>query len=148
MDELEVGIFCTEPTGEETPSPNSVAGHTNIVTDIEHRAATHVVPVVLDLTFGFRARFLRDAPDAVFRITHPPFRGSGATDQWFVKDILAGGAQTGLYAFDEPHEMVVGLWRFEIVQDGRTLLSASFRAVPPELAPEFTDLCRGTPLLG
>ena len=145
--DLEVGIFCTEETGERTPAPGSVAGHSNTVANIEHRAETFVVPVVPELTFGFRARFLQDAPEAVFRITHPPFRGSGATEQWFLKGMVADGVETGLYAFDEPYEMVTGLWRMEVVDGDRTLFAASFRTVPAELAPDLAGLCAGEPAI-
>lgn len=148
VEDLEIGIFCTEDTGDQVPAPGSVAGHTNIVAGIEHRAATQVVPVVPDLTFGFRGRFVEAAPDAVFRITHPPFRGSGATEQFFLKDIGAGGVETGLYAFDEPYEEVVGVWRMEVLDGDRTLLSATFRVVPSEQAPDLVGLCGGQPQIG
>ena len=147
VEDLEVGIFCTEDTGKQTPAPRSVAGHSNTVVNVEHRAETLVVPIAPDLTFGFRARFLGDAPGATFRITHPPFRGTGATEQLYDKRIVAGGEQTGLYAFDEPYEMVAGLWRMEVLSGDRLLLAVSFRIVPATLAPDLTGLCAGEPAI-
>ena len=145
---VEVGVFCTQETGEQLAAPGSVAGHSNVVGEIELRARTAVVPVSPDLTFGFRALVLRDAPDAVMRITHPPFRGLGATEQWFVKQLWADEVEHGLYTFDESYEMVEGTWRFELVEGERTLLSVTVEAVPAREAPHLVGLCQGPPLLG
>jgi hypothetical protein len=145
---VQVGIFCTEDTGERAPAPGSVAGHMNLVGEIELRAETLVVPVSPALTFGFRAQVLRDVPDAVMRITHPPFRGRGATEQWFAERLAAGVVDHGLYTFDNGYEMVEGPWRFEISEGGRTLLSVALRMVPPSQAPQFVGLCQGPPLMG
>ena len=145
---VEVGVFCTEDTGERIEAPGSVAGHSNIVREIELRAETLVVPVSPDLTFGFRALVLEEAPGAVLRIGHPPFRGNGATEQWFAKDIRANDVAHALYTFDRSYEMVEGPWRFEILDGERTLLSVAVRVVPAAEAPHLVGLCLGPPLLG
>ena len=145
---VEVGVFCTEETGERMAAPGSVAGHSNVVGEIELRARTMVVPVSPDLTFGFRALALRDAPGAVMRITHPPFRGLGATEQWFAKALRTDVVEHALYTFDEGYEMVEGPWRFELVEGERVLLAVTVRAVPAREAPHLVGLCRGPPLLG
>ena len=143
-----VGVFCTQDTGRQSPAPGSVAGHSNIVDGIEMRAATPVVPVAQDLTFGFRAEIREDVPDATMRIVHPPFRDSGATEQWFDKALLAGEDAHGLYSFDEDYEMVVGLWRFELWEGERVLATFEVRTVPASLAPHLVGLCAGEALLG
>lgn len=142
---VEAGVFCTETTGERLEAPGSVAGHSNLVSDIELRAQTLVVPVSPDLTFGFRAPVREDAPDAVLRISHPPFRGNGATGQWFAKELRAGEATHALYSFDEAYEMVEGLWRLEIVAGARRLVQVTILAVPAEAAPHLVGLCDGLP---
>ena len=145
---VRVGVFCTQDTGERRDAPGSVAGHSNIVRDIVLRAETLVVPVSPDLTFGYEALFLRDAPGAEMRITHPPFPGFGATEQRFEGGVAADALDHGLYTFDNGYEMVEGLWRFEVIEGERTLLSVELRAVPAAQAPQFVGLCQGPPLLG
>ena len=144
---VEAGVFCTEETGERRESPGSVAGFSNIVSEIALRAPSAVVPVSPDLTFGFRAVVLRDAPDAVLRITHPPFRGLGATRQWFVRPVEADDVVHALYAFDGTHEMVEGLWRFELHDGERVLVGVTLQAVPAAAAPHLVGLCEGLPQL-
>lgn len=145
---VQAGVFCTEETGERRDAPGSVAGHSNIVREIALRAETQVVPVSPDLTFGFRALALRDAPNAVMRITHPPFHGGGASEQWFAHRVSADALDHGLYTFDNGYEMVEGTWRFEIVDGGEVLLSVELLTVPAERAPHLVGLCQGPPLTG
>ena len=147
MGAVEAGVFCTEETGERLDAPGSVAGYSNVVDAIELRARSAVVPVAPDLTFGFRALARRDAPEAVMRITHPPFRGLGTTEQWFVKPVRADGVIHALYAFDGTHEMVEGPWSFELSEGGRTLLRVTLQAVPAAAAPHLVGLCAGPPRL-
>ena len=148
LEAVEVGIFCTEETGERRAAPGSVSGHSNVVSGIELRARTTVVPISPDLTFGFEALAVEDAPGAIMRITHPPFRGIGATEQWFNLAVLDGGVVHGLYSFDEDREMVEGPWRFEVADGDRVLLSVVLRTVAASEAPQLMGLCAGPPVIG
>lgn len=145
LTEVEAGVFCTEETGERLPAPGSVAGHSNLVAGIELRARSLVVPAEPGLSFGFQGIAVADVPVAQMRIVHPPFRGSGATEQWFDRSIDAGDVEFGIYAFDEAYELVPGLWRFELTDGSRTLASIELRVVPQEMAPHLVGLCEGDP---
>ena len=142
---VEAGIFCTERTGERVDAPGTVSGFVELVDETELRARTLTVPASPDLSFGYRAEILADEPDAVQILRHPPFRGIGATEQRTAAALRRGEDRHALYTFDHAYEMVEGPWSFEVVQDGRTLLSVVFEVVAAAEAPHLVGLCAGPP---
>ena len=142
---VEAGVYCTVDTGEQREAPGTVAGHINLVRDVELRASTFVVPVAEGLTFGFRVQAAEPLGELTSIIHHPPFRGLGVTEQVTDETVNDDGGWMGLYTFDRSYEMVSGSWVFETRRNGETVLRVTFEAVPPAEAPQFVGLCSGPP---
>ena len=153
---IEVGIFCSEDTGERTEAPGTVSGFVDTVRNVQFKVSTTVVPVAPGFSFGYRATLDPGAfPDAgadgsatvLLTTRHPPFRGNGVTTQIRTSTVFAGGAPATLYSFDYDYEMVPGRWSFEMEREGRTLVRVTFDAVPASLAPDLVGLCSGQPMV-
>lgn len=145
--DAQAGIFCSTKTDRRDPAPGTVSGYIDIVEDMELRARTTVVPIVQGLTFGVSYTGARDVGDVTSVIRHPPFRGLGRTEQTTERTVLEGVTTIALYTFDHGYEMVAGPWSIEVVEGGRTVLTASFEAVAPTSAPDLVGLCAGEPAL-
>ena len=102
-----------------------------------------LVPALMGMGFGVRARAADGVSiiGATFRVTHPPFGGSGTTEQTWSASYTDGSHSTHLYRFDYPHEAVTGTWVMEASHEGRVLYRIPFTVVPPEAYPGSDDLC-------
>lgn len=149
---FEAGVVCAIETGLEREAPNTVAGSTHVITAPPPFISTdRVVPAVLGFGFGVRAGLKGDLTQngVVVRVTHPPFAGTGATEQSFVTRI---GPETDpgvtFYQFDHGYELVTGDWTIKGSMGAVTLFETTFTVVPPDALPELAGACGYQDLLG
>lgn len=118
----------------------------NVVSNICHVATTTMIPMKPHLTFGFRYRVSGTEPDGdrLVRLTKvvsfpdevtPP----GATRPLRTyKEVFA--APIGIvgyigYGFDEPWELMRGIWTFQLFRGGRLLAEQNFTVIEDPNAP-------------
>ena len=102
-----------------------------------------VVPALMGLGFGVRGRAADglDISGATFTVVHPPFPGSGTTEQSWRANYTDNALSTHLYRFDFPHEAQTGTWVMEATFEGELLYRVPFTVVPPEAYPGAKEMC-------
>jgi len=105
------------------------------------------------LGIGFGAKSGISGPvalnDVVMTVTHPPFAGSGATQQSFVTLIRTeGNPGITFYQFDHAYELALGEWTMTAEHNGEVLYQTVFTVVPPSALPELAGVCGYIDLLG
>lgn len=141
----EAGVLCAQEGGTVRDAPGTVAGTTHVVEDAPPFVSEgRFVPAVIGIGFGVRAGlagpFSQDG--VVMSVTHPPFAGSGATEQSFVTNI---GAQDSpgitFYQFDYGYELALGDWTMSASYGGVTFYETTFTVVPPQALPQLAGVC-------
>jgi len=102
------------------------------------------VPAVLGIGFGVRAGIAGPVgiDNVIMQVTHPPFTGTGATQQSFATSI--GAEETPgvtFYQFDYGYELALGEWIMTAVSGEEVLYEVTFNVVPPSALPELADVC-------
>ncbi|WP_422827148.1 DUF3859 domain-containing protein [Thalassococcus sp. BH17M4-6] len=146
---LTQGIFCEVESSDSVAAPGTVAGKIDLYDYVpEFQWIGGRVPAVMGLSFGLRSVTVSDQPlqGVVISLTHPPFRGSGATQQSYVTSLGGPGPSINAYTFDLPEELVTGTWTFTANHNGREVYRASFEVVPPQAEPEIANSCGGAPM--
>lgn len=142
---FEAGVICAPETVETREAPDTVSGTTNVITELPPFVSRgRVVPAVIGIGFGARSGMasVLGQDGVVMEVTHPPFAGSGATQQSFVTSI---GSQTDpsitFYQFDYPYELALGDWTMTARLGDEVLYQTTFTVVPPQLLPELAGAC-------
>lgn len=149
---FEAGVLCAQDGGTVRDAPDTVAGTTHVVTDAPPFVSTgRAVPAVTGIGFGVRSgligTFAQDG--VVMSITHPPFAGSGTTEQSFITQIGPKGSPgITFYQFDYGYELALGDWTMTATTGGIVLYEVTFTVVPPSALPELADVCGYQDLLG
>ncbi|SLN29186.1 DUF3859 domain-containing protein [Pseudooctadecabacter jejudonensis] len=142
---FEAGVLCAQDEGTSRAAPDTVAGTTHVVTRApEFISDGRLVPAVIGVGFGVRSG-LRDGmmQDGVtMTVTHPPFAGSGATQQSF-QTRIGSDTDPGItfYQFDYDYELALGDWTMTASLGAVTLYEVTFTVVPPETLPNLADAC-------
>jgi len=149
---FEAGILCAPDSVGTREAPGTVAGTTHIVEETPPFVDEgRMVPAVLGVGFGVRAGFDSSfgEEDILIRVTHPPFAGTGATEQSFFTYIggLNDPAIT-FYQFDYDYELALGTWTFEALSGDDLIYRTVWTVVPPNTLPELAGICGYMELLG
>ena len=141
----EAGVVCAQDTGVSREAPNTVAGTTHVVEDAPPFVSEgRLVPAVIGIGFGVRSGLdgFAGQEGVLMTITHPPFAGSGATEQSFVSTI-GSRDDPGItfYQFDYGYELALGDWTMKASVGGVTLYETTFTVVSPRNLPELADVC-------
>lgn len=147
----ESGVLCAPETVVTRDAPDTVAGTTHVVEEAPPFVSSgRLVPAVIGIGFGVRAGLASDlgAEGVLMSVTHPPFSGSGVTEQSFVTYV---GTRTDpgitFYQFDYGYELALGDWTMKATLNGVTLYEATFTVVPPAALPELAGVCGYSNLL-
>ena len=142
---FEAGVLCAEDSTVARDAPDTVAGTTHVVDEAPPFINNgRIVPAVIGVGFGIKSSVLTEQGlDTVrIRVTHPPFAGSGATEQSFMTTIGAQNAPSiTFYQFDYAYELALGDWTMTASTGGVTLYEQTFTVVAPTLLPELSGLC-------
>ncbi|KIQ70606.1 DUF3859 domain-containing protein [Wenxinia marina] len=128
--EMQAGVIC----------PN-LAGPVSFV------AYTQVVPAVLGMGFGVRARAARPEghPDVVAYVGHPPFAANGPGDgtQTMIYDAaISGQGPSGFFfQFETEEELVPGDWWIAVVDGTELLYRVDFRVVAASEGDRLVEVC-------
>lgn len=131
--EWQAGVVC----------PGEFGRGRDAADDLALIAQTQVVPAVLGIGFGIRARVA--APDGLggvtVTVTHPPFAGSGTTQQTY-SAALSGTVLSGFfYRLEDPEEVAPGAWRIVARQGDILLYDIDFRLVVPRPGDGLLRAC-------
>ena len=110
----------------------------NQVSNICHVSTTTMIPMKPTLTFGFRYRVWGPSTDGIERLTKvvtfptevtPP--GAPKPLKSYAEVFSARISMVGYigYGFDEPWELMRGIWTFQLFQRGRLLAEQNFTIV-------------------
>ena len=149
---FEAGVLCAQDGGLVRDAPGTVAGTTHVVVDTPPFVSTgRMVPAVIGIGFGVRSglagSFEHDG--VVMSVTHPPFAGSGTTEQTFTTRVGSQDAPgITFYQFDYGYELALGEWTMTATASGITLYEATFTVVPPSALPELASVCGYQDLIG
>lgn len=147
---FEAGILCAPEAIGEREAPGTVSGTTHMIDQAPPFFSDgRVVPAVLGVGFGVRTGLdTASRTNAIMTVTHPPFAGSGRTEQSFVT--LVGTTDTPgitFYQFDEGYELALGEWTLTATTGLLTLYEVTFTVVDPALVPELANACGNLDLL-
>ena len=144
------GVICEVAISDTMAAPETESGVVNVIDGWQgFDVTTTRVPLQRGISFGLRVNVAKDAPALVGRavVRHPPLGDAGVTMQSWSVALEPGGAAASIYTFELPHELVAGLWTFEIVAKGQVLASQSFDVVPVDQAQDVARVCAApTPL--
>lgn len=149
---FESGVLCASDTGVTREALDTVAGTTHVIDEAPPFVSNaHIVPAVIGIGFGVKSGL--DTPaaldDVLIAVTHPPFAGSGTTQQSYLSHI---GPDTdpsiNFYQFDYGYELALGEWTMSASFDGYTLWETSFVVVAPADLPELAGVCGYQDLIG
>lgn len=144
LTDIEVGIWCRVPVEAMKPAPETTAGE---ISDLQYEPEIQwrqtEVPAVTGLSFGFKARAVDQAIEAMVRVTHPPFAGSDRTQEIWSANFSPLGLATNSYTIDFDFEAVQGDWLIEVIsaENGDVLLSQPFTLVPASQLPAIAGSC-------
>lgn len=141
--DLVQGLFCAPPDAGRREAPGTLSGWVHVPdAPVQMVAEGDVAPAVLGMGFG--VRFLRQGLDAPvhFVVTHPPMGATGATQQTWDSQSLAGLEDAVFFQFDVTEELVTGAWSFQALVGGTEVFYAPFQVVDPAQAPELVALCQ------
>lgn len=151
IDSFEAGVVCAQDGGTVRDAPGTVAGTTHVVEQAPPFVSNgRRVPAVLGIGFGVKSSVPLPSglEDVTMTVTHPPFKGSGATEQSFVTRIGGEGIPgITFYQFDYDYELALGEWTMSAFANGVTLYHATFTVVPPAALPELASVCGYSDLL-
>lgn len=142
--ELIFGAYCAEEPVRTEEAPGTVAGVVNIVPRLpDIRFVQQVVPAAIDIGFGVLVRGQPGPPltPVTVTITHPPFRGTGRTEQTWETSL--DGDALGLigFSFDTDEELVLGDWRITVTKGETMIFDVPFEIVPPGAARAVVSTC-------
>ncbi|SIO33276.1 DUF3859 domain-containing protein [Vannielia litorea] len=144
MAEVSYGLNCAVEIVGSLDAPGTERGRVDVFdTPPELSPLGQVVPALLGLGFGVRARAADGVSisGAIFHVIHPPFDGTGTTEQSWQASYTDKALSTHLYRFDFPYEAMTGTWVMEAVHEGELLYRIPFTVVPPEAYPGARELC-------
>ncbi len=128
-------------------APAAAGGKTNQLADVALMSEPPADPARVGIGFGVRFRSAGEPRGgqatlrSVWKIPAPGIRNptNGVTYRELVAEFTTavGGVHWRGYAFDEPWEVVPGVWTIEIWQGDRKLLEHSF-TIGPQAAPPAT----------
>lgn len=110
----------------------------NQVSNICHVSTTTMIPMKSNLTFGFRYRVWGPSADGIERLTKvvifpaevtPPGAPKPLKSYTEVFSARIGAVGYIGYGFDEPWELMRGIWTFQLFQRGRLLAEQNFTIV-------------------
>lgn len=110
----------------------------NQVSNICHVSTTTMIPMKPTLTFGFRYRVWGPSTDGIERLTKVVIFPAEVTPPGAPKPLKSYAevfsARIGVvgyigYGFDEPWELMRGIWTFQLFQRGRLLAEQNFTIV-------------------
>ena len=138
---LEAGVLCAQDGGVAREAPGTVSGTILSVESAPDFISTgRTVPAVIGVGFGVRSGVAGDlgVEGVTMTVTHPPFAGTGTTEQSFTTYVgteLAPGIT--FYQFDYGYELALGEW----TMTATVLYELDFVVVPPTALPELADIC-------
>ncbi len=142
---FEYGLVCDTNVVGSAKAPDTDIGEINIISGtIEFSTSGTLVPAIPGLSFGVKTRAVGDInlEGVTFRVTHPPFIGTGTTEQSWQGFIEANRLSAQLYSFDFPSELVTGTWTLAAYQGDIMLYRISFDVIAPKDAPTYLkELC-------
>ena len=142
--EVSYGLNCAVEITGSVEAPGTERGQVDVFdTPPELSPLGQLVPAMLGMGFGVRARAADgiSITGATFRVFHPPFPGSGTTEQNWRASYNDAALSTHLYRFDFPHEAQTGTWVMEATFEGELLYRIPFTVVPTEAYPGAKELC-------
>jgi hypothetical protein len=132
---VEYGLY-TADVDSAVAAPGTPMGSSTVLTDVKHAATTRTIPAQLGVRFGFRFTVL-GAPTGVtlpFRmvtifpypglVAHPGARPQARSE--YDKPVTIGATSYRDYSFDQPWELVPGVWTFQIWHQGHKLAEQKF----------------------
>jgi hypothetical protein len=132
---LQSGIFQADET-KKMAAPGTAAGAVSDLGNIRHVRTTGSVPGQIGVRFGYRYRVIGRPNGAnvalrfVTLIPSPGIRnpktGNTVVRGEYSREKTIGGESYRDYGFDDPWEIVPGVWTLEIWQGDRKLVSQSF----------------------
>ena len=139
VDRVEIvdkGFYVAQRTGKTTDAPGSVLGRDNIVTKVRFLRRTPQDSARVGVSFGVRFRTIGHPQNArvglrsVWKIPAPGIKNpkSGNVYRQSVVNFTTtmGTAHLRGYSFEQPWEVVPGVWTLQIWQGDRKLLERSF----------------------
>lgn len=136
---LDAGIYENRIEGR-VPADRTATGNLLMVSGDRLVTATDTICARLGMTFGFEYRIVGlplGAPatlDYVTRFPAPGVVNSGGQrfeKNEFTQSVYIGLSSVRSYTFEEPWEMVPGIWVFEFHHQGRKLGEKSFTVLAP-----------------
>lgn len=145
IDFFEAGVLCAQDSGVSREAPDTVAGTTHVIEDAPPFVSDgRLVPAVIGIGFGVRSSVVSPLglDGVTMTVTHPPFSGSGATEQSFVT-VVGGQGDPGItfYQFDYGYELALGDWTMIARLGDDVLYEVTFTVVPPSALPDLAGVC-------
>jgi hypothetical protein len=143
LEVIEFGVYERGPVTDVRPATANAFGRVAI-NGIKHLRTTRKVPGRIGVTFGFRYRTIGKPHAAVVPAVEALLLPPGGTKspvgrQPFTRDVSStalsvGGEGRALMTFDEPWEIVPGIWTVQIWEGKRKLLEQSFEVYLPPIS--------------
>lgn len=140
--DFSAGIYCPGAPLRRDAAPGTTSGSINIVdAPAEFLVETQLVPAVPGLGFGILITLLPgETRDVTVFVTHPPFGGSGDTQEMWTTDFEDTPSLNG-FTFEHGYELQPGAWTFRAEGPDGPIYEITFDVVPPAAAPELAALC-------
>lgn len=129
---LEYGLFEGRVT-RTVPLPKSVSGRMNLLAGVRLKKRTDQVLGMLGRSFGMRYRLtgIRPGDRIVIRTQHPPLKHpkTGRTMDYSEREVVVsrnGEVRYTGYSFDHRYELAEGIWKFQILYNGKVLGEQKF----------------------
>lgn len=138
------GVFCEVFTEGTKEAPGTEAGEINLYSEVpQFEWNTSIVPAMIGMTFGVKVEILDgvDRGEVFMSVTHPPFGGSGRTEDIYITDFEVVNENINAFSFDFPYELQVGEWVFVASQDGKQIYRMEFKVVDPAVIPTIAGAC-------
>lgn len=139
------GIY-TEQTSVTEAAPDTTLGHVTYVKNAHLVQPTTQIPARLGTTFGMRYRVLGSpagAPvnlRAITRIPHPGITNPRNNTTFLTSEYesmqVIGEVNYRSYIFEEPWEIVTGIWSMEFWLDGKLVGEQKFEVVADDKTSE------------
>lgn len=146
IEEIEYGLVCnTQTTGRENAPDTDVGTVSVLKGGVSFASHSTVIPAILGVSFGVKSRSSGEPIDDVtIRVTHPPLKETGTTEQSWQGYIDSSQLLAQLYKFEIPSEQVTGEWVISAYKGENLLYSVPFTVVRPVDAPtHLKQLCKG-----
>jgi hypothetical protein len=141
---IDHGVLCDVTIEGRREAPLTESGVINLIDQgREMDVTTADVPARMGLSFGIRVVATGGSgfPDARVVVTHPPLGAAGVTVQSWPSPLGGGATSINLFTFEHAYELVQGVWRFQIVSDGRVLAEQAFAVTGGHAVPEVQTAC-------